>query len=84
MPVLLYLASPRCSSLQEMRKQSLYISDIPVYDMSADYILLAEQRQAEANLKEKFEKLTVELTVRGVACVWEHRGWLGEAWPSLE
>ena len=65
MPVLLYLASPRCSSLQEMQKQNLYLSDIPVYDMSADYILLAEQRQAEANLKEKFEKLTVELTVRG-------------------
>lgn len=46
----------------------MYLSDIPRYDLSSDYILLAEQRQAEADLKEKYERLTLELQV-GVLCV---------------
>jgi hypothetical protein len=33
--------------------------------MASDFILLAEQRQAEAQLKEKYEKLAVELKVCG-------------------
>lgn len=41
----------------------MYLSDIPRYDLSSDYILLAEQRQAEADLKEKYERLTLELQV---------------------
>jgi len=58
---LLYLASPRCSNLHDMQSQHLFLSDIPLHDMSRDFILLAEQRQAEADLKEKFERLTVEM-----------------------
>ena len=32
--------------------------------MAADYLLLAEQRKAEADLMEKYERLSVELKVR--------------------
>jgi guanylate cyclase soluble subunit beta len=63
-PVLVFLASPRVRSLLEMQQSSIYLSDIPLHDMTSDYILLAEQRHAEADLKEKYEKLTVELKVR--------------------
>jgi hypothetical protein len=42
---LLFLGSPRCGGLSEMQAQRLYLSDIPLHDNSAAYILLAEQRQ---------------------------------------
>jgi hypothetical protein len=51
---------------------AVFLSDIPRYDLSSDYILLAEQRQAEADLKDKFERLTLELQVRAACCcVWQ-------------
>jgi guanylate cyclase soluble subunit beta len=39
----------------------MFLSDIPLHNLSRDFVLLAEQRQAEADLKERFEKLTMEL-----------------------
>jgi guanylate cyclase soluble subunit beta len=70
--VLVFLASPRLRSLLEMQQSHIYLSDIPLHDMTSDYILLAEQRHAEADLKEKYEKLTVELKVRKsvIIAVW--------------
>lgn len=64
LPVLVFLASPRMRDLAEMQGSRVFLSDIPTHDMTADYILLAEQRHAEADLKEKYERLTVELKVR--------------------
>lgn len=61
--VLLFLASPRLSSLEEMEQRGLFLSDFSLHDMGSDYVLLAEQRQAEAGLKERYEKLSVELKV---------------------
>ncbi|KAJ9517261.1 hypothetical protein QJQ45_009127 [Haematococcus lacustris] len=60
-PVMLFMGSPRLANLDEMMRHKLYCSDIPLHDLSRDFVLLAEQRQAEADLKEKFEKLTVEI-----------------------
>ncbi|KXZ51386.1 hypothetical protein GPECTOR_12g348 [Gonium pectorale] len=60
-PALLFLGSPRVANLEEMSTHGLYLSDIPLHDMSRDFVLLAEQRQAEADLKERFEKMAVEL-----------------------
>ena len=51
--------------LQEMRSQRIFMSDIPLHDMSRDFTLLGEQRHVEACLKEKFEKLTMDLMVGG-------------------
>jgi hypothetical protein len=48
-----------------LQASGVYLSDIPRYDLSSDYILLAEQRQAEADLKDKYERLTLELQVLG-------------------
>ncbi|GLC52309.1 hypothetical protein PLESTB_000607500 [Pleodorina starrii] len=63
LPVLLFLGSPRVANLEEMTCHGIYLSDIPLHDMSRDFVLLAEQRQAEADLKERFEKMAVELRV---------------------
>jgi guanylate cyclase soluble subunit beta len=61
--VLLYLASPRIKDLAEMQESGVFLSDIALHDMTSDYVLLAEQRHAEADLKEQYEKLTLELKV---------------------
>ncbi|EFJ46683.1 guanylyl and adenylyl cyclase family member [Volvox carteri f. nagariensis] len=93
LPVLLFLGSPRVANLEEMSVHGIFLSDIPLHDMSRDFVLLAEQRQAsllgllsflelglfcagllycfirvwgfraEADLKERFEKMAVELRV---------------------
>ena len=54
-PCLLFMGSVRISCLEEMKRMGLYLSDIPPHDMARDFVLLAEQRQVEADLKEKFE-----------------------------
>jgi len=51
-----------------LQATGVFLSDIPRYDLCSDYILLAEQRQAEADLKDKYERLTLELQVRHVGC----------------
>ena len=38
-----------------LQHQNLSLSDFPTHDMSADFVLLAEQRQAERELKEAYE-----------------------------
>lgn len=58
---LLFLGSPRCANLEDLQNQGLYLSDIPLHDLSRDFVLLAEQRAAEAGLKERFEAQSVEL-----------------------
>ena len=50
-----FMGSPRFSGLDELRMHDLYLSDFPTHDMAADFVLLAEQRKAEADLKEKYE-----------------------------
>eukprot|EP00878_Enallax_costatus_P026891 GHUV01028902.1.p1 GENE.GHUV01028902.1~~GHUV01028902.1.p1 ORF type:complete len:767 (+),score=239.67 GHUV01028902.1:298-2598(+) len=62
-PVIVFLCSPRLRTYQEMQQSGIFFSDIPVHDMSADYLLLAEQRKAEADLVEKYERLSKELKV---------------------
>ena len=58
---LLFIGSPRCSNLDELKASNLFLSDLPLYDMSRDFILLAEQRSIEMELKEKLEKMTLDL-----------------------
>jgi hypothetical protein len=61
---LLFLGSPRCSTLRELGAQRLFLSDVPAHDATVDYLLLSEQRSAEAGLKEKYERMALELKVR--------------------
>ena len=58
---LLFLASPRVACLDDLQKFRLFLSDIPLHDMSRDYVLLAEQRSAEVDIKNLFEKNLAEL-----------------------
>lgn len=58
---MLFLASPRVASLDDMQRFKLYLSDIPLHDMSRDYVLLAEQRAAEVDLKNRYERNLNEL-----------------------
>ena len=64
---MLFLASPRVASLDDLQKFRLFLSDIPLHDMSRDYVLLAEQRSAEVDLKNQFELNLAELKATMVA-----------------
>ncbi len=41
----------------------LYVSDLPLFDNSREMLLMAEQRAAEAALKDTFERLSAQLEV---------------------
>ena len=60
---LLFMGTARLAGLDDMRHHGIFISDIPHHDINRDYVLLAEQRQAEAQLQERLESLTRELKV---------------------
>ena len=60
-PALLFLGGPRCGDLSEMSARRLYLSDLPAHDATLDYMLLAEQRRTEADLKERHERTAVAL-----------------------
>ena len=53
--ILLFLGSPRISTLEEMMKRELYLCDILPHDMSADFIVMAERHQSKAILAAKLE-----------------------------
>ncbi|GAX73385.1 hypothetical protein CEUSTIGMA_g838.t1 [Chlamydomonas eustigma] len=48
-PALLFTGSPRVKDLTELQSHKLFLSDIPPHDMSSDFVVMAEQRQVEAN-----------------------------------
>ncbi|KXZ56253.1 hypothetical protein GPECTOR_1g220 [Gonium pectorale] len=58
---LLFMGSVRLAGLEDMQHHKLFLSDIPLHDLNRDFVLLAEQRHAEAQLKERFEALSLEL-----------------------
>jgi len=60
---LLLLASPRLSSLDDLQRHGLFLSDMPLHDMGRDYVLLAEQRSADIDLKDRYELSLRELSI---------------------
>lgn len=44
---IIFIGSPRISSFAEMQQRNLFISDIPLYDVTRELVLLNEQRTAE-------------------------------------
>ncbi len=54
---------PTSHPVPHIPHHQLHLSDIPIRDLSTDFMLLAEERQREADVKEQFEKLTHELKV---------------------
>ncbi|GAX84474.1 hypothetical protein CEUSTIGMA_g11894.t1 [Chlamydomonas eustigma] len=52
---LLFTGSPRIKDLKELEHHKMFLSDIPPHDMSSDFVVVAEQRQVEADLTKKLE-----------------------------
>lgn len=61
LPALLLVMNPLLTQLMDMQIHNLYLTDLPLHSLGRDYVLLAEQRHAEAGLKERFEKLNVQM-----------------------
>ncbi|XP_071178793.1 guanylate cyclase soluble subunit beta-2-like [Mytilus edulis] len=59
---MIFISSPCISSLQELKAMDLYISDIPLYDVTRELILLNQQRMAEMEIAKKLDETTADLT----------------------
>ena len=58
---ILFLASPRISTIEELEHQGLYLSDIPVHDVTRDLLLLNRHFRVEMNIATELEKTKKEL-----------------------
>ena len=67
--------------MHPLQAQNLHLCDFPNHDMSADFVLLAEQRQVEADLKEQYE---VGLVDQGQVEGASHRWWVYHLGGRLE
>ena len=47
----IFIGSPRLSSLNEMMERKLYFSDIPLYDVTRELVLHNQQRMAEIDIR---------------------------------
>lgn len=59
---ILFLCSPSVTSLDDLCRRGLFLSDIPLHDATRDLVLLSEQFEQEYKLAQKLEVLTEELT----------------------
>ena len=58
---ILYVGSPVVENLDHLRKQRLYISDIPIHDATRDLILVSEQSKAQGGLKKRLQSLKAKV-----------------------
>ena len=58
---ILFLASPKIHSFDELKLQGLYLSDVPIHDVTRDLILLNRQLQAEMYMARELEIARNEL-----------------------
>ena len=47
----IFVGSPRLASLNELQEKNLYLSDIPLYDVTRELVLLNQQRIAEIEVR---------------------------------
>ena len=48
---MIFLGSPRLSDLSELLARNVYLSNIPVYDVTRELVLLNQQRIAEIEVR---------------------------------
>ena len=60
---ILFLGSPRISSIEELEIQGLYLSDIPIHDVTRDLILLNKHFQVEVSFARELEETKQALMV---------------------
>ncbi|KAI0229136.1 Guanylate cyclase soluble subunit beta-2 [Lamellibrachia satsuma] len=58
---MVYIASLRVTSLTELQERGLYLSDIPVYDVTRELVLLNQQRIAEIDIAKKLDQTMAQL-----------------------
>ncbi|XP_013398204.2 guanylate cyclase soluble subunit beta-2, partial [Lingula anatina] len=58
---MLFICSPRLTNLNELMDKQFYLSDIPIYDVTRELILLNQQREAEIEVSKKLDETTAEL-----------------------
>ena len=58
---LLFMCSPSVSSLDDLSRRGLYLSDIPLHDSTRELVLLSEKFEEEYRLAQKLEFLTDKL-----------------------
>ncbi|XP_064606184.1 guanylate cyclase soluble subunit beta-2-like [Liolophura sinensis] len=58
---MIYICSPRLASLTELMEKNVFLSDIPIYDVTRELVLLNQQRIAEIEISKKLDETTAEL-----------------------
>ena len=58
---LLFMCSPSVSSLDDLCRRGMYLSDIPLHDSTRELVLLSEKFEEEYRLAQKLEFLTEKL-----------------------
>ncbi|KAH9494507.1 Guanylate cyclase soluble subunit beta-2 [Bulinus truncatus] len=59
--LMIFIGSPRLTSLKEMKKMNVFMADIPLYDVTREMVLLYQQRNAEIDITKKLDETTAEL-----------------------
>ncbi|KAH9508000.1 Guanylate cyclase soluble subunit beta-2 [Bulinus truncatus] len=57
----IFVGSPRLTSLKEMKRMNIYMADIPLYDVTREMVLLYQQRTAEIDITKELDETTAEL-----------------------
>ncbi|XP_059150487.1 guanylate cyclase soluble subunit beta-2-like [Physella acuta] len=59
--LMIFIGSPRLTSLKEMKRMNVYMADIPLYDVTREMVLLYQQRSAEIDITKELDETTAEL-----------------------
>ncbi len=51
---ILFIGSPQLDSLDDMADKHVFLSDLPLYDVTRDLVLLNQQRVAELEVRSSF------------------------------
>ena len=58
---ILFLGSPRIETVEELQVKGLYLTDLPIHDVTRDLILLSQHFRAEVNVALQLERTKLEL-----------------------
>lgn len=61
---ILFLCSPRVSSVEELEHQGLYLSDIPIHDVTRDLLLLNRHFRVEMTIAAELEETKKDLEIQ--------------------
>lgn len=60
---ILFIGSPRIETVEDLQLKGLYLTDLPVHDVTRDLILLSHHFQAEVNVALQLEMTKKELEI---------------------